>query len=290
MRNTVYNSRIIPGMPIPLPRLLRAVGFLFMVLAFLRAWPALAGDWSAPEAQLASKITAATGPGAVVLEITNRSSLSRSDFEEISRGLRSQLASLGLQLVNADQAAAIVQVSLSEDLQNQVWVAEIHQGNNEAAVVMISTPRRNPAPAGREPAKLTVHKSLLWSQEDNILDVAVVDGFPTHMAVLSPNQVALYRLQDTHWQPEQVLEVSHARPWPRDLRGRLLLRRDHLLDAYLPGVFCRSTATPPLALNCQESDDPWPRARHREADHGASVLFGRAVAPREIYPLAVRRG
>jgi hypothetical protein len=26
----------------------------------------------------------------------------------------------------------------------------------------------------------------------------------------------------------------------------------------LPGLFCRSTAKPPLALTCYESDDPWP--------------------------------
>jgi hypothetical protein len=31
-----------------------------------------------------------------------------------------------------------------------------------------------------------------------------------------------------------------------------------LFDAYLPGTFCRSSATAPLSLNCYDSDDPWP--------------------------------
>ena len=44
------------------------------------------------------------------------------------------------------------------------------------------------------------------------------------------------------------------------MRGRLLLRRDHLFDVYLPGTFCRSTsnAAAPLTLTCNDSDDPWP--------------------------------
>ena len=52
--------------------------------------------------------------------------------------------------------------------------------------------------------------------------------------------------------------INHSRPWPRDLRGRLIPARDHLLDVYLPGIVCRSTAGTPLTLSCRESDDPWP--------------------------------
>jgi hypothetical protein len=110
----------------------------------------------------------------------------------------------------------------------------------------------------REPAGLTLRKVLLWSQQDRILDAAVLDGSPSHLVVLDPNQVALYRFQDSRWQPEQSLPITHTRPWPRDMRGRLVLRRDHLFDAYLPGVFCRSSTTAPLALTCYPSDDPWP--------------------------------
>ena len=38
----------------------------------------------------------------------------------------------------------------------------------------------------------------------------------------------------------------------------------------LPGVFCRSTATAPLALNCYESDDPWPLGADQS---GLSAFF-----------------
>lgn len=52
--------------------------------------------------------------------------------------------------------------------------------------------------------------------------------------------------------------MAHQRPWPRDLRGRLVVGKDHLFDAYLPGLTCASTAASSLGLNCRESDDPWP--------------------------------
>ena len=257
-QHAVYNPRITLVL-ILLLRFLRAVGFLLLAVFFLNGLTVTAADWTAPEAQLASKIVATTGPGTVALEIANHSSLSPADFAEISRGLRAQLTASGVQFVNPDQAAATALVSLSENLQSFVWIAEIHQGTNPSVVAMISTPRSGALLAHRDNSSgVVIHKALLWSQAEPILDVAVVDAFPPHMVVLDGTQVVLFKQQGPHWQVEQSLPIAHVRAWPRDLRGRLALRKDHLFDAYLPGVFCRSTATAPLALNCAPSDDPWP--------------------------------
>ena len=190
--------------------------------------------------------------------MANKSSISRADADEIRRGLSRELATLGVRLVNADQAATTVQVTLSENLQDYVWVAEIHQGNNENSVAMITSPRAGLVAVEHPAIALTIRKALLWTDENRILDVAQVNGSPQHMIVLEAESVQLLKFQDGRWQQEQSLTVSHTHPWPRDLRGRLALRSDHLFDAYLPGVFCRSSTTAPLALNCYESDDPWP--------------------------------
>jgi hypothetical protein len=252
--NAVYNARI-PHMRASSSRFPRAACFLVLMLMY--APMILASDWRTPEEQLARKIAAATGPGAVALDVVNRSSVSRPDVEEIRRGLLTELAALGVRFVNADQAAATVQITLSENLQNYVWVAEIHQGNNEASVVMVATARPS-SPAVEHPAALMIHKTLLWTAENRILDVALVNSSPQHMIVLEPESVVLSKFQDGRWQQEQSLPIPHSPPWPRDLRGRLALRNDHLFDAYLPGIFCRSSTTAPLAVNCYESDDPWP--------------------------------
>lgn len=256
MPDPVYNSSILYMQTSPSRWLVRSSGFFLILCLF--STTAFAADWTKPEEQLARKIAATTGPGAVALEITNLSSLTRPDFEEIRRGLTTQLAYLGLRFVNPEQAAGTVHISLSEDLQNYVWVAEIHQGNSESAVAMVSFPRPATSTGTHDNASLTIRKTLLWSQPERILDAAVLDGNPAHLAVLSADKLDLYGFRDGRWQPDQSFPIMHARPWPRDLRGRLILRQDHLFDAHLPGVFCKSTKTAPLGVNCRESDDPWP--------------------------------
>ena len=216
-----------------------------------------ASDWQAPASQLAQRIAGITGPGAVAVTVINRSSLGPADVDDVRRKLVNELAAYGVQLAAPDQAAASVQVSLSENLQGYVWVAEIRQGANASQVVMVSVPGSARASENGS-APMTIHKSLLWSDENRILDVAVINGNPAHMIVLQGEKIGLYRLQNSQWQQEQILPLVHVRPWPRDLRGRLILRKDHLFDAYLPGVYCRSSATAPLSVTCDDSDDPWP--------------------------------
>jgi hypothetical protein len=217
-----------------------------------------ASDWTAPEHQLASRISAVTGPGAISLEFINRSSLPHVDAESIQNALRVQLSAAGLRFVAADQAAATVQVTLSENLSSYVWIAQIQQGTNQPVIEIITTDKAEPSTPIHEPALMLIRKIQLWSQDEPILDVAVIDSSPPHIIVLAPEKIAMYGLQLGRWQQEQSFPLSHNRPWPRDLRGRLMLRKDHLFDAYLPGMFCSSTAGSPLSLMCRQSDDPWP--------------------------------
>ncbi|MGA8150195.1 MAG: hypothetical protein WB952_04545 [Terriglobales bacterium] len=232
---------------------------LLLPILFL-ASPALASPWQASEIQLARKISAVIGPGEVALDVVNVSSLKNKDADEILHGLLNELSSLGLHSVPPDQAAATIRVTLSENLQDYVWVAEIRQGNKESSVVMVATSRPDNLAWDHPVSALSLHKALIWMDDNRILDVALPVGNPAHMIVLEPESVLLYVLQSGHWQQENAFAITHPRPWPRDLRGRLVLRKDHLFDAYLPGVLCRSSTTAPLAINCRESDDPWPLA------------------------------
>jgi hypothetical protein len=232
--------------------------FSFLLLAYSAV--ARAADWSVPEQQLARKIVAATGPGAVALTVENRSSLSKRESEIVSNGLHSALEAVGLRFVAPEQAAATVAISLSENPNAYVWVAELRQGDGKTVVEMVSAPRAESAASSRDSVPLSIRKTPLWAQDARILDVAVLEEStsPTQIAVLGSEDISLYRMQGGKWQREQVLTVTHARPWPRDLRGRLVPGKNHLLDAYLPGVICHVTSGMPLTLNCQESDDPWP--------------------------------
>jgi hypothetical protein len=273
MQSAAYNSRINfrtnsrsnfrahargPGMHTFLPS--RFVGSLWLVLALILTTPADAQNWAGAEAQLAGKIVSTAGPKSMAVEVLNHSSLSPAATEDIRRNLLTQLAVLGARFVPGEQAAATVRVSLSEDLQSYVWVAEIRQGANTASVVMVSLPRSAPLPVEPEAAAMVLRRIPLWSQPERILDVAVTAGNPARLLVLDGGEVTLYRLQDNRWQLEQSLTIVHSRPWPRDLRGRLILanNKDLVFEAYLPGVHCRSSANGPSAITCYDSDDPWP--------------------------------
>ena len=222
--------------------------------------------------QLAHKIAAAAGPGAVALEVTNRSSLDEKSVREVRSALEAELHVDGVHATNAEQAMGTVEVVLSESLREYVWTAEIAIGSEENVsqekkIAIVSLPR-SPREASFAPALPIVLKStLLFAQEQPMLDVAVFE-MPggSRLLVLGDAAVAIYRRLGTdlskRWELEASLPIAHARAFPRDLRGRLLLRRDRLFDVYLPETFCRtnSSAAAPLTLACNDSDDPWPLA------------------------------
>ena len=234
---------------------------------------ARASEWRRTEAQLTDKIAAITGPGVVALEVTNRSSISPSEVEQIHRGLISSLANSGVRVFEPEQAAATVRVTLSESLQNYVWVAEIQQGTNDTSVAIVDTPRPDSAINSPTAPPLTIRATPLTSQSEPILDAAILEGNPRRMLVLGENAVTVYEFKDGHWVPGQSLAINYDRPMPRDARGRIILRKEHLFDAYLPGLICRSSNSSPLALNCSRSDDPWPL---QTEDFGVSGFFAPA--------------
>jgi len=317
MRAAVYNLAIPNAIPNRASRAvrrtptLRGVGLFCCVLVGL-TMAARAADWSGPERQLAAKIVAVTGTAAITLTVENHSSLGKRDSEIIQNGLRSALESAGVRFARSDRAmstqatsdrttsqpatseATVVKISLSENSTSYVWVAEIGQRTGDPVVVMVSAARSESLPAAHESVPLSLRKIPLWTQEDPILDVAVLEenATPTRMVVLEAEKVAIYRSLAGKWQHEQALGIVHARPWPRDLRGRLVPAKDHLLDVYLPGVVCRGGGSP-VTLSCRESDDPWPLVPAALSGGSFSVFPGPEstavnIAPVEAFYASMR--
>jgi hypothetical protein len=249
----VYNSRN-PIMFLPLARW---AGFVLALCIFPRA--SLAADWHRLTDQLAPKIIAATGPGVVALEVDNRSSISAADVEQIRSELKSALSSAGIKIWQPAQASATIRVTLSENLQDYVWVAEILQAAEEHSLLIVSGPRPASGIAGQNARPLSLLATPLISRPEPILDVAVIaEGNPRRLLVLGRDSVTIYESTANRWIQEQTLPITHEKPLPRDPRGRIFLRSDHLLDVHLPGVTCRSSNGSPLTINCIASDDPWP--------------------------------
>jgi hypothetical protein len=223
--------------------------------------------------QLGHKIAAATGPGEFLVTVVNRSSLDDESAGEARGALEAELQRAGVHAAKAEPAMGTIEVVLSESVREYVWTARITVGSEEKKVALVSLPLPLPQTGTAFAAALPVvlRTTLLFTQERPLLDAALVD-MPEgpRLVALEDDMVAIYRRQNQNqtqnqnqganlagpWQLEAQLAIAHARAFPRDLRGRLLLRRDHLFDVYLPGMFCRSNSstTAPLALTCNNSD------------------------------------
>jgi hypothetical protein len=245
---------------------------LSLALVFVCGISAYAADWSASEQQLAKKIFAVAGNDAVSFSVENRSSLGRRDSEIIQNGLRSALMSAGVRFAPAGPSPISVTITLSENVDSYIWVAEIHKSEGETQVTMVSMPRPSSSLKTADTVPLSLRKTPLWNQAARILDVAVLEegATPIRLAVLDAEGVSLYRLQNGRWELEQTLPITHDRPWPRDLRGKVVAARDHLLDVFLPGVVCHTTGSQPMIMNCHDGEDPWPLIVPGQSEKAAS--------------------
>jgi hypothetical protein len=285
----------------------RPAGLIISVFACLLIGLPRAGatDWVEPAHKLASKILAVTGPGATALEISNRSSLAPSEVELARGAVISELKALGVEIVGGQQAATSVHVTFSENEQTFLWVAEIRQGASEPKIAMVAGPGAPTARLYRPSSGFTIRRTLLWAQDSRILDASILSGgSPAHLLVLDPEKVTLLRNEGGHWQQEQAFPIIHSRPWPRDVRGRIVLSKEHLFDVYLPGVVCSALLGATLNMECHEADDPWPLGAslsdlraffywragtgHWAAEHARAILFSGAPATPEVRALDTR--
>jgi len=238
-----------------------------LAIAFLPS-PLSASSLQDTARQLARQIAAEAGPSACALQISNRSSLDDRSVREVRAALEAELHARGFHSPKVEQAVGTIEVVLSESLREYVWTAEMMLASGETKVALVSLPRSSPGTTAAATLPVVLKASLLFAQERPMFDAALVDlPAASRLLVLADSTVTLYRLPPAsqaaaspvgRWEFETSLPIAHARIFPRDVRGRLLLRHDHLFDVHLPGTFCRSNSTAPLTLACIDSDDPWP--------------------------------
>ena len=257
---------------------------IFSTVIFLAAFSvAQAWDvWKQPGHELVAKILARTSqPSSVSLTIINISSLSPVEVEQVRTELEAQVRAAGAQVVPSERALAEVALTLSENSEGYLWVAQIGHGPTQQ-IVMQQLSRTQAAVVPRLTAGITLRKQQVWSQSDRepLLDFALLSG-GSKLLTLEPSFVSLYRNQQSQWQLEQSQPIARSKPWPRDVRGRLLLYSDHKIEVYLPGKKCAGLTDPGLTLECHDSDDPWPVGSGEQPERaffGARNFFTGALA------------
>jgi hypothetical protein len=259
---------------------------LAIVLVVLCSCRCFAANWTAPTIELAKAISAASGPGTITLAVGNNSSLPADQVQEIQHAIEAQLRSSGVRVGSAANANSEVRVTLSENVQDYVWVAEIKSGS-ELQVEMVSVPRPPSAAVAHSAPTVTIRKTLLWSQGDSILDALLLDSTSTNprLLVLDTTSLSVYILSSGKWQRTQGWDIFRNHNFPRDPRGLIALTKDHLADIYLPGTVCNISNGSTTAISCHDGDDPWPLGGRSAFFNSARNYFTGALVPPTDKPL-----
>jgi hypothetical protein len=112
----------------------------------------------------------------VELEVRNQSSLGEQDVSAVRAALTDELAARGFRTrseapaaASSDSSGASVVVTLSENVQGYVWVAQIQHGD-DSAVLLQSVPRATAGSPVLESEKIVLRKELLWTGPAHVLD------------------------------------------------------------------------------------------------------------------------
>ena len=263
----------------PPQRMIYKRSFWPVVVALMLVLPAAhAANWEQPAGDLAKQIAALTGPGSVKLTIRNESSLASGEIPGIRKLLERDLRGFGV-VAGGSDSATLIRVTLSENLQGGLWVAEVVEGT-ETRVTMLPVSLGATVTATGGPS-LTLRRTLLMTEPDPVLDAQMFSiGGVQRLVVLEPERIVSYvrnaavlapaGTASGNWIEDQHFAIAHTRPFPRDMRGELVAAQDHLFDAYLPGALCSGTTTGvQITVACADSDDPWPIGASQRAFYNA---------------------
>lgn len=214
------------------------------------------GPWRQPAAALAGKIADFLGPGQAHFTLRNLSSIPADELPAIRKLLAEGLRARGVALAGADSANAI-RVTLSESATERLWIAEVMEGT-ETQVAMVDAGPASQPPA--QPAGAMALRSVpVFSSPAPVL--AALDT-PGGLAVLEPQEIALYAQTAAGWRETQSFPVAEAQ-LARDPRGILRSTSNgHGFEAWLPGAHCAGSLSaapqpPAWTVDCHSSDDPW---------------------------------
>lgn len=252
---------------------------LIAAIAGLLACPVLAAQtttpWEQPAAKLAGQIADLLGPGQARMTIRNISSISTDEIPVIRKLLVQELRTRGIAM-GGDDSANSVRVTLSESAREQLWVAEVLEGDDSRVAMVELGPV--PQEAVKAPGALLLRRQEILVTPDQVL--AVLET-PTTLVALEPEMVVLYTQTVNGWQEQRRMGIELEGQQARDARGIVAANANGAgLDESLPGVRCTSsialpasqTLTPADAkIQCRASDDPWTVVQPPSNSPGAPI-------------------
>lgn len=218
-----------------------------LLLPIPGAWAA--DDLNTATVALARKTAALAGRGeAVAVAYKNMSSLAPVEWSGVRTAFESALRDAGCRAL--DTGAVEVRLTVSETPTQYLLVEEARRGDDRQ--VWIASWNRT-ASESLKPAGVSLDLKQVWRQTDPILDIAFL---PAGMLVLSPAKLTLYTRTGDSWTAAASSSIANAKPWPRDLRGRVRAT-GATFQVFLPGLACNGNTDPALSADCRASEAPW---------------------------------
>jgi hypothetical protein len=232
---------------------------LAMVASVLIVQPASAtsSPWEQPAVALAKQIAGILGPGQAHLTIRNNSRISTDEIPAIRRALEEALKARGVQASGAESANTI-RVTLSENIREGLWVAEIVEGN-ETRLAMIGL-EAGASHQEVSTSAITLHKQVMLTTTEPVLAALEIAG---SYVLIEPEEIVIFDHSAGRWQEQDRVGIGQKKPMARDPRGIIFPTPDGLgFTASVAGMKCSGSvqqASPSAnwTPHCHETDDPW---------------------------------
>jgi hypothetical protein len=230
--------------------------------------------WEQPASTLAEEIAGLLGPGQAHLTLRNLSTIPVGEIPAIRRLLVQDLKAHDV-LASGTESANQLRVTLSENVRERLWVAEVIEGS-ETRVAMVHVD------AGQASASLVQERMVLRKERypiahglsgsifDPIADpVLAMLETRTNLLILRQSEVMVLGFGEAGWIELTELEIAHRSSSTRDPRGMILPAADgNGFTAFTAGSQCTGSFASledsnahrgdGWTINCQASDDPWP--------------------------------
>jgi hypothetical protein len=154
----------------------------------------------------------------VSCEIRNASLLSPDDVARIDQALKAGLQEQGVHFAASGAEVAVI-VTLSENLKNLVWTAEVHKGES-LQVVLITAERASEDHAVSTAMPVTIRSEKFWEGPERILDAGEISNGTgkSWLVLLFPDGL---RVQDKQTGVAATTEIKSLQSTSRDPWGNL---------------------------------------------------------------------
>jgi hypothetical protein len=172
----------------------RAFLWLLVVLAAPLGAPAATLEESARE--LARKIAGnLPAQEKVLIEIRNTSSLSPIQVAEVQKALEGELQNYVVLAPTEGEASAHVALTLSENIKDLVWAAEVRHGD-ASRVVLLTAPRPSGDQTVSGAMPVVLHAEKFWEGPQRLLDASLftIDNGENLLALLFPDSVMIQKV------------------------------------------------------------------------------------------------